>query len=81
MGVVGMKVLAAGRLVREAPAADLIRYGAAHADTVIVGCSSIDEVRANFAVNDAFVPMETDERRALEQTIEARADLYDTFKG
>jgi len=81
IGVVGMKVLAAGRLVREAPAADLIRYGAAHADTVIVGCSSVDEVRANFAVNAAFVPMENDERRALEQKIEARADLYDTFKG
>ena len=28
MGVVGMKVLAAGRLLREAPAPDLIRYGA-----------------------------------------------------
>ena len=81
IGVVGMKVLAVGRLVREAPAADLIRYGAAHADTVIVGCSSVDEVRANFAVNAAFVPMENDERRALEQKIEARADLYDTFKG
>ena len=81
IGVVGMKVLAAGRLVREAPAADLIRYGAAHADTVIVGCSSVDEVRANFAVNAAFVPMDSDERRALEQKNEARADLYDTFKG
>src|SRR3982751_4762183 len=52
IGVVGMKVLAAGRLVREAPAAELIRYGAAHADTVIVGCSSVEEVRANLAVND-----------------------------
>jgi aryl-alcohol dehydrogenase-like predicted oxidoreductase len=81
MGVVGMKVLAAGLLVGEAPATDLIRYGAAHADTVIVGCSSVDEVRANLAINDDFVPMEKDERRALEQKIEARADRYDTFKG
>jgi aryl-alcohol dehydrogenase-like predicted oxidoreductase len=81
MGVVGMKVLAAGHLVGEAPTADLIRYGAAHADTVIIGCSSVAEVRANLAVNDAFVPMQTDERRALERAIEARADLYDTFKG
>jgi len=48
---------------------------------VIVGCSSVAEVRANFAVNDAFVPMEMDERRALEQKVEARADLYDYFKG
>jgi aryl-alcohol dehydrogenase-like predicted oxidoreductase len=81
IGVVGMKVLAAGRLVREAPAADLIRYGAAHSDTVIVGCSSVAEVRANLAVNDAFLPMPADERCALEQKIDARADRYDYFKG
>jgi aryl-alcohol dehydrogenase-like predicted oxidoreductase len=81
MGVVGMKVLAAGRLVREAPAPDLIRYGASHADTVIVGCSSIAEVRANLAVNEGFAPMSTDERRALEQKVETRAEIYDYFKG
>jgi len=81
MGVVGMKVLAAGRLVREAPAPDLLRYGAAHADTVIVGCSSVAEVRANLAVNDGFVPMPDEERRALERKVEARADFYDYFKG
>jgi aryl-alcohol dehydrogenase-like predicted oxidoreductase len=81
IGVVGMKVLAAGRLVREATAVDLIRYGAAFADTVIVGCSSVAEVRANLAVNDGFVPMTADERRALEQKVEARADQYDYFKG
>jgi len=80
IGVVGMKVLAAGRLVREAPAPDLIRYGASHADTVIVGCSSVDEVRANFAVNDGFASMPIDERRALEQKVETRADQYDYFK-
>ena len=85
MGVVGMKVLAAGRLVREAPATELIRYGVAHADTVIIGCSSVAEVRANLAVNDSFAnglaPMPPDERRALEQKVETRADLYDYFKG
>jgi aryl-alcohol dehydrogenase-like predicted oxidoreductase len=80
IGVVGMKVLAAGRLVREAPAPDLIRYGASHADTVIVGCSSVDEVRANFAVNDGFVSMSISERRALDQKVETRADQYDYFK-
>jgi len=80
IGVVGMKVLAAGRLLREAPAPDLIRYGATLADTVIVGCSSIDEVRANLAVNDGFAPMSIDERRVLDQKVEARADQYDYFK-
>jgi aryl-alcohol dehydrogenase-like predicted oxidoreductase len=81
MGVVGMKVLAAGRLVREAPPADLIRYAAAHADTVIIGCSSVDEVRANLAVTRDFIPMPEPEQRALEQRIAARADGYDYFKG
>jgi aryl-alcohol dehydrogenase-like predicted oxidoreductase len=81
MGVVGMKALAAGQLVREAPAPDLLRYGAAYADTVIVGCSSVDEVRANLAVNDPFVPMDEEERRALEHKVEARAENYDYFKG
>jgi aryl-alcohol dehydrogenase-like predicted oxidoreductase len=81
MGVVGMKALAAGRLVHEAPVPDLIRYAAAAADTVIVGCSSVAEVRANLAVNDGFVPMAPDDARALEQRIAARAAQYDTFKG
>jgi aryl-alcohol dehydrogenase-like predicted oxidoreductase len=81
MGVVGMKVLAAGRLLDEAQPPELIRYAAAHADTVIVGCSSVAEVRANFAVNDGFTPMDDSERRALEQRVEARAEQYDYFKG
>jgi len=80
MGVVGMKALAAGKLLREAPAPDLLRYGATLTDTVIVGCSSVDEVRANLAVNDRFTPLTTDERRALEHKVEARAEIYDYFK-
>jgi len=81
MGVVGMKVLAAGRLTREAPAADLIRYAAGLVDTAIVGCASLAELRANLAVNDAYAAMTTDERRALEHKVQARAELYDFFKG
>lgn len=81
MGVVGMKVLAAGRLLREAEPPELIRYAATRADTVIVGCSSVAEVRANFAVNDGFAPMDESERRALEQRVAARAEQYDYFKG
>lgn len=83
MGVVGMKVLGAGRLLREAGAHELIRYAASHADTVVVGCSSIDEVRANLAANAAidFAPMSEAEQRTFEQRIAPRAELYDTFKG
>jgi aryl-alcohol dehydrogenase-like predicted oxidoreductase len=81
MGVVGMKVLAAGPLLREAGAPELIRYAASFADTVIVGCSSVDEVRQNLAVARDFVPLPEAEQRALETRIAARADRYDTFKG
>ncbi|MBC8131556.1 MAG: aldo/keto reductase [Deltaproteobacteria bacterium] len=81
MGVVGMKVLAAGRLVGEANATELIRYGASHADTVIVGCSSVEEVRQNLAVANDFVEMTGPEQRALEQRLAPHADRYDTFKG
>jgi aryl-alcohol dehydrogenase-like predicted oxidoreductase len=81
MGVVGMKVLSAGRLLREAGAAELIRYGASHADTVIVGCATIDEVRDNLAVARDFVPMPEKEQRALEQQVAPRAADYDYFKG
>ena len=47
---------------------------------MIVGCSSVGEVRANFAVNDGFASMSIDERRALDQKVETRADQYDYFK-
>jgi aryl-alcohol dehydrogenase-like predicted oxidoreductase len=82
MGVVGMKVLAAGRLPAEhaATAPELIRYAASFADTVIIGCSSVDEVRANFALNADFQTMSPDEQRALEARIAPRAARYDTFK-
>ncbi len=81
MGVVGMKVLAAGRLVGEASVPELIRYGATVADTVILGCSSVDEVRQNLAVARAFGAMSEAERAALEARVAPRADLYDYFKG
>jgi aryl-alcohol dehydrogenase-like predicted oxidoreductase len=81
IGVVGMKALAAGRLLQEAGAAELLRYTATIADTVIVGCSTADEVRANLAVARDFTPMTDDERRALETRIAPRADGYDYFKG
>jgi aryl-alcohol dehydrogenase-like predicted oxidoreductase len=81
MGVVGMKALAAGRLLDLATAAELLRYTAAHADTVVVGCSSVAEVRANFAIAGDFEPMSIAEQRALEKRISSRASDYDYFKG
>jgi aryl-alcohol dehydrogenase-like predicted oxidoreductase len=81
MGVVGMKVMAAGPLLREAPARELIRYAASIADTVVVGCSTLAEVRENLAVAGGFAPMDETARRALEARIAPRAAAYDTFKG
>jgi aryl-alcohol dehydrogenase-like predicted oxidoreductase len=81
MGVVGMKALAAGPLLREAGAGELLRYTASIADTVIVGCSTIAEVRENLGVARDFVAMPENERRALEARIAPRARSYDSFKG
>jgi len=80
MGVVGMKVLAAGRLIGAAPTETLIRYAAGVADTVIIGCSSIAEVRANLAVAETFTPLLAAEARALEARVAPRAPDFDFFK-
>jgi predicted aldo/keto reductase-like oxidoreductase len=82
VGVIGMKVMAAGLLLqdRAASAQELIRYAASYADTVIIGCSSIAEVRANLEAGRRFTPMSEEERRALELRIAKRAGRYDTFK-
>jgi aryl-alcohol dehydrogenase-like predicted oxidoreductase len=82
MGVVGMKVMAAGRLPLDGAAtpAALIRYAASQTDTVVIGCSSVEEVRANLAAARSFVPMPPAERQALEQRIALRAARYDYFK-
>jgi aryl-alcohol dehydrogenase-like predicted oxidoreductase len=82
MGVVGMKVMAAGRLLqdRAATPSELIRYAASQTDTVVIGCSSVDEVRTNLAVARDFQGMDPDERAALERKIAPRAARYDDFK-
>lgn len=82
MGVVGMKVMAAGLFPRDRTATpeELIRYATAFADTVIIGCSSVDEVRQNLRIGRQTRSMTADERLALEARIAPRASRYDTFK-
>lgn len=82
MGVIGMKALAVGRLVRDGVASsdELIRYAASFADTVIVGCSSIDEVRRNIATARRGDRLSEGDCRALEARVAPRASAYDTFK-
>lgn len=82
LGVIGMKVMAAGRLLedRAASADELIRYAASWADTVIIGCSSIAEVHANLDAGRRWTPMSDAERKALEARIAPKAARYDSFK-
>jgi aryl-alcohol dehydrogenase-like predicted oxidoreductase len=80
MGVVGMKAMAAGRLLRDARPEQLIRYTATLTDTVIIGCSTVAEVQQNLAMARGFVPMTNAEAQALQQQVAPRAALYDYFK-
>jgi aryl-alcohol dehydrogenase-like predicted oxidoreductase len=83
MGVVGMKVMAAGRLPGEgaATAEECIRYAMAHADTLIIGCSSPAEVRENLRIGRTSTAMTAEEQRALESRIAKKAARYAYFKG
>jgi hypothetical protein len=82
VGIIGMKVMAAGRLIADGAARphELIRYAASFADTVIIGCSSVAEVQENFGARGLALPMPEAERGALEARIAPRAGRYDTFK-
>lgn len=82
MGVVAMKVMAAGRLLKssEASAAECIHYAASHADTCIIGMSNVAEVRENLGIAAALAPMDERLQRTLEARVAPRASRYDTFK-
>lgn len=82
MGIIGMKALAAGALASDSATspAELLRYAASFADTVILGCRSPDEVRANVEAARRFTVMPPNERAELEARIAPRAERYDTFK-
>jgi predicted aldo/keto reductase-like oxidoreductase len=82
MAIIGMKVMAAGMLVadRAATAEECIRYAMAHADTLIIGCSSPAEIRENLTIGRTKAPMTGQEQRALEQRLAGRAERYTYFK-
>lgn len=82
IGLVGMKVLGAGRIVADglAGAFELIRYAASYADTVIIGCWTVEEVRANFAAGQRFAPMSSPELKELELRLEPRSTDYTDYK-
>jgi aryl-alcohol dehydrogenase-like predicted oxidoreductase len=80
--IIGMKVMAHGMLVADgvATAEQCIRYAMAHADTLIIGCSSPEEVRENLRIGRTATPMSRDEQLALESRVGARAAKYAYFK-
>lgn len=82
LGIIGMKALAHGELVSGGAAkpVELIRYAAAFADTVIIGCSTPAEVRENLRAGREHEPLTQEEQRALEARIVKDANRYDTFK-
>jgi hypothetical protein len=52
----------------------------AHADTLIIGCSSPLEVRENLRIGRTAVPMSGEERRAFETRVAGRARQYAYYK-
>jgi aryl-alcohol dehydrogenase-like predicted oxidoreductase len=82
MGIIGMKVLAAGELVARgaATAAECIRYASGHADTCIIGCSSPREVAENLELGRTAAPMSATEARALESRLAPRANYFASYK-
>jgi aryl-alcohol dehydrogenase-like predicted oxidoreductase len=82
MGVIGMKVMAAGLILSDctATAEECSRYAMAFADTLIIGCSAPEEVRENLRVGREASPMTREEQSALEGRFAARASRYAYFK-
>ncbi|HEY8075226.1 MAG TPA: aldo/keto reductase [Labilithrix sp.] len=82
MAIIGMKVMSAGQIPADgaATAEECIRYAMPHADTLIIGCKSEGEIRANLDVGRTAKPMNEEEQRALEARLARRADRYAYFK-
>lgn len=82
MGVIGMKVMAAGLILSDCTATpeECIRYAMAFADTLIIGCSAPEEVRHNLRVGRTMAPMSAAERASLEARFSERASRYAYFK-
>jgi predicted aldo/keto reductase-like oxidoreductase len=86
MGVIGMKVYAAGNLVRAGvhglPPAEAMGYvlSLAGVSTVVIGCSSPEEVDENARIARAFRPFDEPALHALEQRTEGYAQVFTSYK-
>ncbi len=83
MGVIGMKVYAAGILIRAGlSAADAMRYvlGLPGVSTVIIGCSTPEEVEENARIARELTPFDEAERLHLESRTRAHAHHFTSYK-
>ena len=88
MGVIGMKVYAAGTLLRgdarSLPVASSEAMGyvlsLAGVSTVIIGCSSPAEVDENARIAREFQPFDAPTMRTIEERTMARADIFTSYK-
>jgi aryl-alcohol dehydrogenase-like predicted oxidoreductase len=82
VGVIGMKVMAAGQILADGVAnpEELIRYGAHYCDTVIIGMRSAAEVQQNLTIGRTLRPMTSADLAALENRLAPQAARYSYFK-
>ncbi len=86
MGVIGMKVYAAGTLLRAgshgSTSAEAMGYvlSLPGVSTVIIGCSSPDEVDDNARIAREFQPFDGTAMRAIEERIGPRAGFFTSYK-
>lgn len=83
VGVIGMKVMAAGQILEDRAASpeECIGYSASLCDTVIIGCKTPAEVAQNIGIGRALAaPMSAETRIALEARLAPRHARYDSFK-
>jgi predicted aldo/keto reductase-like oxidoreductase len=86
MGVIGMKIYAAGALVDGDPdgvaPTDAMGYvlSLPGVSTVVIGCSSTDEVDTNADIARAFRPFDETVMRALEMRTHRRAGAFTSYK-
>jgi predicted aldo/keto reductase-like oxidoreductase len=86
MGVIGMKVYAAGALLRSAPTAlapaEAMGYvlNLPGVSTVVIGCSSPAEVDENAHSARTFAPFDLPAMRALEERTRTHAGIFTSYK-
>ena len=86
MGVIGMKVYAAGVLLRQGASsltsAEAMGYvlSLPGVSTVIIGCSSPAEVDENARIARKFQPFDVHTMRALEEKTHKRAAIFTSYK-